>query len=81
MGGATRNRFAAGRADICELFKWFREVFEEGHNGARCPLDLALSAAAVLLAHALSPVKHEYPFALSLACLRAPTWAMTPTQR
>ncbi len=33
MGDRTRNRFADGRAEISEIFKWFQEDFDKGHLG------------------------------------------------
>ena len=33
MGDRTRNRFANGKAELSEIFKWFREDFEKGHKG------------------------------------------------
>lgn len=33
MADRTRNRFAAGRAEISSIFKWFGEDFEKGHKG------------------------------------------------
>lgn len=33
MSDPTRNRFADGRAEISEIFKWFQEDFQKGHRG------------------------------------------------
>jgi Protein of unknown function, DUF547 len=33
LGDRTRNRVAGGRLQVSEIFKWFREDFEQGHLG------------------------------------------------
>jgi len=33
MSDVTRNRYANGRAEISEIFKWFQEDFQKGHRG------------------------------------------------
>lgn len=40
MGDGTRNRFANGRAEISEIFKWFRTDFEQGQRGVHRLEDL-----------------------------------------
>ena len=35
MADRTRNRYANGRAELSSIFKWFREDFEQGHQGFR----------------------------------------------
>lgn len=33
MADRTRNRYANGRLEVNQIFKWFREDFEQGHRG------------------------------------------------
>lgn len=33
MADRTRNRYANGRLEVSQIFKWFREDFEQGHRG------------------------------------------------
>lgn len=63
MSDHTRNRYADGRAEISEIFKWFQEDFTQGHRGiasidqllaryadqlAKIPADRAALRAAVV---------------------------------
>jgi hypothetical protein len=48
MGDTTRNRYAEGRAELSEIFKWFREDFEKGHRGVRNLEQLVLRYADAL---------------------------------
>lgn len=40
MGDRTRNRVRDGRVEVSEIFKWFREDFEQGHQGLHQVEDL-----------------------------------------
>lgn len=40
MADRTRNRYANGKAEISAIFKWFKEDFEQGHQGFRKLEDL-----------------------------------------
>ena len=33
LGDSTRNRYADGRLEVSQIFKWFREDFEKGNKG------------------------------------------------
>ncbi len=33
LGDRTRNRFANGKLEVSQIFKWFKEDFEKGHKG------------------------------------------------
>ena len=33
LGDPTRNRFADGKLEVSNIFKWFREDFEKGNKG------------------------------------------------
>ncbi len=33
LGDRTRNRYADGKLEVSNIFKWFREDFEKGHKG------------------------------------------------
>ena len=35
MGDRTRNRAGAGKLEVSSIFKWFRDDFEQGHQGYR----------------------------------------------
>jgi hypothetical protein len=48
MGDPTRNRYVDGRAELSEIFKWFREDFETGHKGVRNLEQLVLRYADAL---------------------------------
>ena len=48
MSDATRNRYADGRAELNEIFKWFAEDFQKGDRGIRGLNDLVLRYADAL---------------------------------
>jgi len=48
MGDATRNRYAQGRAELSEIFKWFRADFEKGDRGLHNLEQLVLRYADAL---------------------------------
>ena len=48
MSDQTRNRYAQGRAELNEIFKWFGEDFQKGHLGVRNLNDLVLRFADAL---------------------------------
>lgn len=48
LGDRTRNRVRDGRLQVSEIFKWFREDFEQGHDGLNKVEDLFARYAAAL---------------------------------
>jgi len=48
MSDPTRNRYADGRAELSEIFKWFGEDFQKGHRGIGNLNDLVLRYADAL---------------------------------
>ncbi len=48
MADRTRNRFADGRLQVSMIFKWFREDFEQGHQGFEKLEDVMVRYADVL---------------------------------
>jgi hypothetical protein len=75
MGDRTRNRMQGGRLEVSAIFKWFREDFEQGHQGwskledvfARYAVQLSDDAAeqAQLRAGTL-PISHlDYDWSLN----------------
>jgi len=48
LGDRTRNRAGAGKLEVSAIFKWFREDFEQGHQGWRQLEDVFARYAAQL---------------------------------
>jgi len=48
LADSTRNRYANGRLEVSQIFKWFREDFEKGDQGFHRLDDLWARYAAVL---------------------------------
>lgn len=77
MGDRTRNRAKDGRVEVSSIFKWFREDFEQGHQGFRRVEDVFAKHAAQLtddpalqakLRERALPVSHlDYDWSLNAA--------------
>jgi hypothetical protein len=75
LGDRTRNRSSAGKLEVSSIFKWFREDFEQGHQGfnrledvfARYATQLSADAAVQdqLRARRLTPVFLDYDWSLN----------------
>jgi len=75
LGDRTRNRSSAGKLEVSSIFKWFREDFEQGHQGfnrledvfARYAMQLSADAAVQdqLRARRLTPVFLDYDWSLN----------------
>ena len=48
VGDATRNRYADGKLEVSEIFKWFSEDFEKGNQGFKQVADVFARYAAKL---------------------------------
>lgn len=75
LGDRSRNRYASGRLEVSEIFKWFREDWERGALGYRTReqffakyADLLADDAAArrLVAEAKAPIAHlDYDWSLN----------------
>ncbi len=50
LGDPTRNRYHNGKLEVSQIFKWFREDFEKGHQGFATLPDVFARYAAQLAA-------------------------------